>query len=127
MDLVRKPLGIKLWRMTQIETFTNSHSIGSHTLKNTYISCRKCPLLLNNKGHRKCVTQLSDSCRLCLIGLDECCCECLFRWNDEVVYDSAGYGVCMFILWCKVDVLMLNPVDEIFTHWMVGRELRQFI
>lgn len=30
MDLVRKPLGIKLWRMTQIETFTNSHSIGTH-------------------------------------------------------------------------------------------------
>lgn len=30
VDLVRKPVGIKLWRMTQIESFTNSHSKGTH-------------------------------------------------------------------------------------------------
>lgn len=58
MDLVRKPLGIKLWRMTQIETFTNSHRIRTHTWK--HISCSKCPLFLNNEGQRKCVRQRSD-------------------------------------------------------------------
>lgn len=59
MDLVRKPLGIKLWRMTQIETLANSHRIRTHTWE--HISCSKCPLFLNNEGQRKCVRQRSGS------------------------------------------------------------------
>lgn len=66
MDLSRRRLGIKLPRMAQIKSLTNSPSIGSCTLENMHISCRKWPLFLNNKGQRKCVTQRSDDVTGCV-------------------------------------------------------------
>lgn len=49
----------------------------------------------------------------------------MFWWNVKWCM-SGCVGVCVFNLWCKVDVLTLNPLYEIFTCNMVGRELRQF-
>lgn len=38
------------------------------------------------------------------------------------VWGVGGLGLCVFNLWCKVDVLILNSPYEIFTHDIVGRE-----
>lgn len=66
MDLSRRRLGIKLRRMAQIKSLTNSPSIASCTLENMHVSCRKWPLFLNNKGQKKCVTQRSDDVTGCI-------------------------------------------------------------
>lgn len=114
MNLVGKPLGIKLWGLTRIESLTNSHSIGNHTFENMCICCRKCPLFLNNKGQRKCVRQCAER----LISLD----------SVHVHVGMKVYRRLSFVrnLCCKVGDFMLNAMYEIFTGIMVERELRLF-
>lgn len=114
MNLVGKPLGIKLRGLTRIESLTNSHSVGNHTFENMCICCRKCPLFLNNKGQRKCVRQCAEK----LISLDS-----VHAHVGMKVYQRLSF-VCN--LCYKVGDFMLNAMYEIFTGIMVERELRLF-